>query len=243
LSLKSLNNIKGLTGDGLEFVIDKVNDRVGIRVKPNNGTSTDEYTYTGNLTGISILYSWEGTRLGIKNSVEENYTYTDLKGDAGFVYTPVVTELSDDVILSWTNNGNLTNPANINIRGPKGDKGDTGTTLFTIVTANTFAELPSTGETGIIYCVPNGTSGSNSFDNYLWYNGAYDRFGSLEVDLSDYYNKSEVDTNLGLKANTSDVYTKTEVDTSLSTKANSSDVYSKTEIDNLIGTANDIITG
>ncbi len=224
MSLKSLNNIKGLTGDGLEFVIDTVNDRVGIRVKPNNGTSSSEYSYTDNLTGNSLLYSWEGTRLGIKNSVEENYTYTDLKGEAGFVFTPIVTELDNDVILSWSNNGNLTNPNNVNIRGPKGDKGDTGTTLFTIVTANTFAELPSTGETGIIYCVPNGTSGSNSFDNYLWYNGAYDRFGSLEVDLSDYYTKSEVDT-------------------SLSTKANSTDVYSKAEIDALLGTANDIITG
>ena len=183
-------DIKGDTGDGLEFTI--VGNTVGIRVKPNNETATSDYTYTPDLKGDT--------------------GDTGAKGDKGE-------------------------------QGIQGVKGDTGTTLFTVVTANTFAELPSTGETGIIYCVPNGTSGSNSFDNYLWYNGAYDRFGSLEVDLSDYYTKSEVDTNLGLKANTSDVYTKTEVDTSLSTKANSSDVYSKTEIDNLIGTANDIITG
>ena len=30
--------------------------------------------------------------------------------------------------LSWTNNGNLENPATVNIKGPKGDKGDTGDT-------------------------------------------------------------------------------------------------------------------
>ena len=142
-------DIKGDTGDGLEFTI--VGNTVGIRVKPNNETATSDYTYTPDLKGA-----------------------TGAKGDA-FKYSDFTSE--ELAIL-------------------KGEKGDTGTTLFTIVTANTFAELPSTGETGIIYCVPNGTSGSNSFDNYLWYNGAYDRFGSLEVDLTNYYTKTEIDTTI-----------------------------------------------
>ncbi len=41
----------------------------------------------------------------------------------GTVYTPHVTE---DGILSWTNDGNRDNPAPINIKGPKGDQGPQG---------------------------------------------------------------------------------------------------------------------
>jgi hypothetical protein len=52
-----------------------------------------------------------------------------------------------------------------------------------------------------------------------------------------YYTKSEVDTELGLKADKATTYTKTEVDTALGLKADQSTTYTKTEVDNAI-TAN-----
>lgn len=45
------------------------------------------------------------------------------KGDIGPYFTPAV---SAEGILSWTNNGGLDNPANVDIKGPQGAKGDTG---------------------------------------------------------------------------------------------------------------------
>lgn len=45
------------------------------------------------------------------------------KGDTGYYFTPSVDSAGD---LSWTNDGGLTNPATVNIKGPKGDTGDTG---------------------------------------------------------------------------------------------------------------------
>lgn len=45
------------------------------------------------------------------------------KGDTGPYFTPSV---SNDGDLSWTNNGNLTNPKTVNIKGPKGDTGAQG---------------------------------------------------------------------------------------------------------------------
>lgn len=42
-------------------------------------------------------------------------------GPMGAVFTPTV---SSSGIISWTNNGGLTNPDSVNIRGPKGEKGD-----------------------------------------------------------------------------------------------------------------------
>lgn len=44
-----------------------------------------------------------------------------LPGKDGVTFTPIV---SGDGTLSWSNNGGLVNPANVNLKGPKGDKGD-----------------------------------------------------------------------------------------------------------------------
>ncbi|MGM9879434.1 MAG: hypothetical protein ACI31R_05385 [Bacilli bacterium] len=46
-------------------------------------------------------------------------------GENGATFTPSV---SEDGIISWTNDKGLTNPASVNIKGPKGDTGATGET-------------------------------------------------------------------------------------------------------------------
>lgn len=49
-----------------------------------------------------------------------------IQGEQGTIFTPAVSAEGD---LSWTNDGNLSNPATVNIRGPQGIqgvKGDTG---------------------------------------------------------------------------------------------------------------------
>ena len=43
-----------------------------------------------------------------------------VKGDTGYYFTPAVDAFGN---LSWNNNGELNNPATVNIRGPKGDGG------------------------------------------------------------------------------------------------------------------------
>lgn len=52
-------------------------------------------------------------------------------------------------------------------------------------------QLPSTGENGVIYLVPNG---DNTFVEYIWLEDE-ERFEKLgyDVDLSDYYTKEEID--------------------------------------------------
>ena len=52
--------------------------------------------------------------------------------------------------------------------------------------------LPETGESNVIYFVPNGQSGSNTKDEYMWINGAWELMGSTKVDLADYWSKSDL---------------------------------------------------
>jgi hypothetical protein len=61
-------------------------------------------------------------------------------------------------------------------------------------------QLPATGENGVIYLVPNG---DNTFTEWVWLEDE-ERFEKLgyDVDLSDYYTKTQVDTALAAKQNT-----------------------------------------
>lgn len=99
-------------------------------------------------------------------------------------------------------------------------------------------ELPQTGTNGVIYLVP---KGENSYTEYLWIEDEerYEMLGDVgDIDLTDYYTKTETDEKLVLKANASDVYTKTEADNKFLTEHQSlanyytkDEVYNKTESD------------
>ena len=67
--------------------------------------------------------------------------------------------------------------------------------------------LPITGDEKVIYMVPITGSGDDNYNEYMWINGTYELIGNTRVDLTDYYNKTQVDAALSGKANTSDIPT------------------------------------
>lgn len=54
--------------------------------------------------------------------------------------------------------------------------------------------LPSTGEAGVIYLVPNSGSGTNTYDEYVWLTASskFEKIGSTDVDLSNYVQFSDL---------------------------------------------------
>lgn len=54
--------------------------------------------------------------------------------------------------------------------------------------------LPATGEIGVIYLVPNGGTGTNTYDEYIWLTAAnrFEKIGTTEVDLSGYVQSSQL---------------------------------------------------
>lgn len=55
-------------------------------------------------------------------------------------------------------------------------------------------ELPSTGETNVIYLVKKAGTNSDVHDKYVYVEGNWEKIGNTEVDLSNYYTKDQVYT-------------------------------------------------
>lgn len=63
-------------------------------------------------------------------------------------------------------------------------------------------DFPQTGEAGVIYLKSNSGLAPNVYDEYIWYNNAYEKIGTTDVDLSGYMlttdmvaiTNSEIDT-------------------------------------------------
>ena len=86
------------------------------------------------------------------------------KGTVGAHFTPSV---SDDGVLSWTNNGGLGNPQPVNIRGPQGVQGEQGRGLTILGYYNTLAILQSS------VLAPNGGDAygvvtTSPYEIYIW---------------------------------------------------------------------------
>lgn len=62
------------------------------------------------------------------------------------------------------------------------------------VTIEIVSELPSEGDRNVIYFVPNSSVSPNYYDEYMYINDAWEKIGSTEVDLSNYYTKTETNT-------------------------------------------------
>lgn len=57
-------------------------------------------------------------------------------------------------------------------------------------------QLPSVGETNIIYLVKKSGSASDIHDEYVFVDGKWEKIGDTEIDLSNYYTRDEVDDKL-----------------------------------------------
>lgn len=91
------------------------------------------------------------------------------KGAAGSIFTPSVSEAG---VLSWTNNGNLTNPASVNIKGDAGRAAGFGMPTATVTTleagSSATVDIAASGEDtakvfGFSFGIPKSERGGSVF--------------------------------------------------------------------------------
>jgi len=91
-----------------------------------------------------------------------------------------------------TNNNQLTNGAGYQTASDVTSAINTAIAGITGIEFEVVTTLPSTGRTGTIYLLSNGGSGSNIYDEYIYYNAHWEKIGSTAVDLSGYWSKTEL---------------------------------------------------
>ena len=114
-------------GEAPQLTIDSsslANPKVGLKMpaslKAGTANTTESVAPTATASIIPVYGGTLGNELSFQAKVPQGVTFTPSVSDAGEI--------------SWTNNGNLSNPATKSVKGPKGDtgpqgpKGDTGAT-------------------------------------------------------------------------------------------------------------------
>lgn len=112
-------NIKGPKGDNGDTGATGANGTGIADVKIENSNLMLKYTNSDNYINLGKVVGDRGAD-GAAGTPGTN----GKDGTNGYTFTPAVSSAG---VISWTNNGGLTNPTSVNIKGPKGDKGNDGT--------------------------------------------------------------------------------------------------------------------
>ena len=136
---------------------------------------------------------WEGETLA---TVAKSGSYNDL------LNTP--TKLSDFFNDTGFITNTVNNLSNYYLKSETYTKSEVNTLIgqITTISIQVVQSLPTQDiQTNVIYLVPKSTAGtSNAYDEYINTNGTsagWELIGDTEVDLSNYYTKTEVDTLIG----------------------------------------------
>jgi hypothetical protein len=148
-----------------------------------NFVTDANYVHTDNNFTTTLLNKLNGIATGAEVNVQSDWAVTSTSSDAYIKNKPTkVSQFTNDSgFQNATQVQNAINAALADITGIE----------FQIVQT-----LPSTGEKGVIYLVPNSGSGNNSYDEYIWItNGStskFEKIGTTDVDLSGYVLRSDL---------------------------------------------------
>lgn len=171
-------------------------------------------TLGGIKVGAGLTISGEGTLSATGGGTADSVAWENVQdkpttiagyGIADASISGQTVTLGSNSVTVPTNNNQLTNGAGYQtasqVQSAIADAvGDITGFDFQIV-----EELPGTGQKGVIYLISNSGTGQNIYDEYIWTGTDYEKIGTTDVDLSNYWSKtdlvaiqnSEIDTIVG----------------------------------------------
>lgn len=140
------------------------------------GLSTNDYTTAEKtkLTGIAA-----GAQVNIIESIKVNGTAQTVTNKAINITVPTNTN-------QLTNGAGFQNASQVSSAINKALEG------ITTIDYQVVATLPETGTKGTIYLKSNGGTSPNIYDEYIWITDKFEKIGTTEVDLTNYWNTTNL---------------------------------------------------
>lgn len=115
--------------------------------------------------------------------------------------TETITDKSVDISVP-TNNNQLTNGAGYQTSSEVNSAITSAISGVTQFDYQIVESLPEVGVKGTIYLISNNGTGTNIYDEYIWITDKFEKFGTAEIDLSEYvkYSSLEEITNAEIDA-------------------------------------------
>lgn len=140
-------------------------------VHTDNNYTTDE---KNKLSGIA-----EGAQVNKIESIKVNGVAQTITSKAVNIAVP-------------TNNNQLTNGAGYQTSSEVQAAINNAISGITGIDFQVVESLPEIGIKGVIYLVSNSGTGSNIYDEYIWVTNRFEKIGTTEIDLSNYYNTTNL---------------------------------------------------
>lgn len=131
----------------------------------------------------------EGDIVSWNNKSDFSGSYDDLTGKPS-----IPTKLSDLTNDEGFIKNTVNNLENYYLKQDVYTKEEVNTIIGNLhsVSISVVETLPDVGESNIIYFVPKTGSENDVYDEYVYINNSWEHIGSTQVDLTDYYNKNQI---------------------------------------------------
>lgn len=173
--------MKYLDDNGLLYFIQKMKNALAEKVDKVEGKSLSTNDLTNDLKAkydTAVQKVDELTETGGAPNVIE---IVKVNG------TPLVPDSNKAVDVSVpTNNNQLTNGAGYQTEAQVNTLIANGIAGIQGISYSVVANLPATGQAGIIYLVSNNGANPNIYDEYIYVNGKFEKIGTTDIDLSGY---------------------------------------------------------
>ena len=185
-----------LTKTGLQYLWGRITALFQLK-EAGKGLSTNDYTNAdkAEVAKIAALVA-EGGEPNVIEGVTVNGTDAAITGKKAVIAVPTKTsDLSNDSgFLTATD---IAGKADAATTYTKTETDAAITTALSGITGirvekPTGDALPATGEAGVIYLIPNGGASGNGHDEYIWFNNAFEKIGTTDIDLSGYLRTSDI---------------------------------------------------
>lgn len=147
-------------------------------------TISEQGTLSATGGGTADSVDWENVQ--DKPTTIAGYGITDAK-----INNKTIT-LGANTVTVPTDNNQLTNGAGYQTASDVSSAISSAIGDITGIEYQIVEELPGTGEKGVIYLISNSGTGQNIYDEYIWTGTTFEKIGTTDVDLSNYWSKTDL---------------------------------------------------